>query len=82
MFKDGDKIKCIDKGENKYITENKVYTVIISIEPNWVTIKNNLNVIATYLVPRFIRVNEPDVQRDSLIQTLQEQFPNWREEDV
>jgi hypothetical protein len=57
MFKAGEEVICINAGDNKFITEGKIYKVIFST--NWkVFIINNDNRETGYYPERFKSVKE------------------------
>lgn len=66
MFKDGDKIKCIDKGENKYITIDKEYTITACYlypEDGSIAILNDNNQTCIYPSSLFKLVESPSIKK-------------------
>jgi hypothetical protein len=56
MFKEGDIVKCIDSGNNKWITNNKKYEIFKTLS-NMIKIADDKGTKNCYFSRRFIKVN-------------------------
>lgn len=68
-FKKGDKVRCIDAGQNSYITEGKEYPIIHIDDKNeglFITIADDRNKAQEYLTARFELSKKAEEEKENL----------------
>lgn len=68
-FKKGDKVRCVDRGENFFITVGKSYEVTRA-GPAHIFVKNNMEVVCHYSTKLFELV-EDEIDADRILEALE-----------